>query len=252
MDATDAIIDRIKKAIRLANRTTSEGERDTAMRLARNLAEKNGIAFEDIKAGESDAAKAVKVDDETKKWINGSEVEHVCYILREHFGVVVMFNRYGTGKMTISWFGSRLNIDIAKHVWHILMRESAKAWAVERGRLATAWLEAENRLRLMYGMIPMRNAKIPRNKKTAFMQGFFWAINQKLKEYPLRNDLEADKEAAKRKFEEFKESNEVKSAKNRKAKADYESMAKGINAGNKINLNRPCEGSMTSPLALTA
>lgn len=253
MDTTDAIIDKIKKAIRLANRTTSEGERDTAMRLAKNLADRNGIAFEDIKAGESDAAKAVKVDDETKKWINGSKVGHVCYILREHFGVVVMFNQYGrNGKKTISWFGSRLNIDIAKHVWHILMRESEKAWAVERGRLAVKWLEVENRVRLMYGMIPMRNAKIPRNKKTAFMQGFFWAINQKLKEHPLRNDLEADKEAAKRKFEEFKESNEVKSAKNRKAKADYESIASGISAGSKINLNRPCEGNATSPLALTA
>ena len=253
MDATDDIIAKIKKAIRLANRTTSEGERDTAMRLARNLAEKNGVAFEDIRADDADTAKAVKVDDEEKKWINGSEVGHVCYILREHFGVVVMFNQYGrNGKKTISWFGSRLNIDIARHVWHILMRESQKAWAKERGRLATAWLEVENRVRIQYGMIPMSHAKIPHKKRGAFMQGFFWAINKKLTEHPLRNDVDSDRKAAVKKFENFKANNTVKDARKRKTAQDTEAILNGMRKGNKVNLNRPCEGSTTSPLALTA
>lgn len=44
-DNIDGIIERIKKAVRLANKTTEAGERETAMRLAKNLAEKNGIAF---------------------------------------------------------------------------------------------------------------------------------------------------------------------------------------------------------------
>ena len=33
----DEVIAKIKKAVRLANKTTSEGERDTALRLARRL-----------------------------------------------------------------------------------------------------------------------------------------------------------------------------------------------------------------------
>ena len=45
MDAIDKIIERIKKAVRLANKTTESGERETALRLARNLAEKNDIAL---------------------------------------------------------------------------------------------------------------------------------------------------------------------------------------------------------------
>ena len=58
----DEVIAKIKKAIRLANKTTSEGERDTALRLARRLAEKNGVAFDEV-AEEASADRAVKVDD---------------------------------------------------------------------------------------------------------------------------------------------------------------------------------------------
>ena len=57
-DNIDGIIERIKKAVRLANKTTEAGERETAMRLAKNLAEKNGIAFAEIAVDEESVCKA--------------------------------------------------------------------------------------------------------------------------------------------------------------------------------------------------
>lgn len=62
-DNIDGIIERIKKAVRLANKTTEAGERETAMRLAKNLAEKNGIAFDEIAVDEESVCKAQRAQE---------------------------------------------------------------------------------------------------------------------------------------------------------------------------------------------
>lgn len=242
---TDDVIEKIKKAIRLARKTTEEGERETAMRLAKSLAEKNGIAFETLEVSESEA-KAVKVDDTKKVWANGSDVGHICFILHEHFGVVVIMNRYGTGgKCTLSWFGCSLNIEIAKHVWHILRRESNKAWNEKKVELEAEFKKNLKELRRDSWYPLPQSAYKRKYNKGAFMKGFFFAIHKTLTEHPLRNDLDqfaAEKKAAEKKFEDFKAQNEVKNAKNRKTADDSSSIIAGLNAGKKVNLSIPCEG----------
>ena len=240
MNTTDEVISRIKKAIRLANKTTEQGEKETAMRLAKSLADKNGISLDSIEVGEN-RSDAVQVDDPDAHWFDGSEIGHICYILREHFGVVVMMNQYPNRKMRITWFGSRLNIDIAKHVFHILRRESAKAW--EETRKVLVMNHEERMKKLNGGFLPILPLSYRRKyDRAAFMRGFFFSISKKLTENPLRNDLDEDKRAAERKFLEFKDGHNVKEKKGRQSKGDAESIIQGLNAGNKVNLARPCEG----------
>lgn len=222
----DSVIERIKKAVRLARGTSEAGERETALRLARNLAERNGLAFADVEA-ESLADTAVSVTDPKGKKVGGCEAGFASAVIREHFGVIIMSNIWGDGKASYTWFGTRLNIDIARHVYHILIRESRKAWR-----------EVKNR----YGAFGVSGRK----HKDSFMRGFFATIWQKLAENPLRNDREAftaEKKAAERKFEEFRANNNVKMTKKNSPKDTSPVMINlGMDAGSKVNLARPCEG----------
>ena len=229
-DPTDAVLEKIKKAVRLANRTTSDAERDTAMRLARNLASKNGLALEDVAVTQADAY-AVQVDDTgSERRMNGIEYGLACGIIRLHFGVVVLTNKLSSGKAYFSWFGSRLNIDIARHIHHILVRESRSAY---------------NRAKKEIGDL----VKI---KRADYMNGFFYAVDRKLTEHPLRNDREqfhAEQKEAERKFEEFSMRNKVKKSRRREVK-DASSIIIGMNDGKRVGLARPCERTGASPLAI--
>ena len=89
-DNIDGIIERIKKAVRLANKTTGAGERETAMRLAKNLAEKNGIAFDEIAVDEESVGKAQRAQDKDWKATDRVVDGRICQVLRAHFGVVCM------------------------------------------------------------------------------------------------------------------------------------------------------------------
>lgn len=235
-DAADSVIEKIKKAIRLAKRTTEAGERETAMRLAKSLAERNGLAFAEVEA-DSAADAAVKVDDPKGSPKTGCEVGFTCAIIHEHFGVVTMTNRWSNGKESISWFGSRLNIDIARHVRHILIRESRKAWGKVKDR---------------YGEFGVGGRKY----KESFMRGFFCEIYAKLAANPLRNDLDAlaaEKRAADRKFEEFKAAHEAKIREKRKSpktELNDTMLTLGMDAGRRVNLARPCEGAAEERLAI--
>lgn len=230
----DEVIEKIKKAVRLASKTTSESERDTAMRLARNLAAKSGVAFEEI-AEEANLDAAVMVDDEREKTATGSEVGLSFGILRNHFGVIVMMTRRTNKrwKPRLSWIGSRLNIDIARYVYDILIRESRRAWREAQKAIASEPLVELNR--------------------HSFMRGFFFAIHKKLAANPLRNDLESSIRAAERRLLAFEQESGkgVKMSKAGKGKVtDANALAAGYDAGSAVNLSRPCEGRTGAAAAL--
>ena len=226
----DSVIDKIKKAIRLANKTTSDGERETALRLARQLAEKNGVAFDDV-VDEASEDKAVMDRDAECTTIPGSEFGYACFIVKQHFGVIIMrgmVRGQSARKSRLSWIGSRLNIDIAKHVYHILMRESGRAFRAVK--------------------------KTHPVDRPSFMRGFFWALHEKLTERPLRNDLPASIKAAERRLLAYmQDGHEVKERGGSPAKMNAKNVASlmaGIDAGRSVNLARPCEGRNPSPFAL--
>lgn len=227
----DAVVEKIKKAVRLARRTTSEGERETALRLARELAERNGLAFEEIAADDATPDKATQAEDTryTTKY-DGPEWGRTCFILYTHFGVeaLLVSSPDGGRKRKALWFGSRLNIEIAKHVAHILLRESRRGWSEVKSS----------------GLV-----------RDLFMQGFFWAVHERLKENPLRNDAEvaADRAQTDRKVDEFERrmkeqgEGEVKRRGPRKPRskgddADAKAYVAGLRAGSAVGLARPCEG----------
>ena len=228
MDNIDNIIERIKKAVRLANKTTEAGERDTAMRLARQLAERNGVAFEDILENNHDAGRQVQ---ESSEWEHGHGVidGHACVILRNHFGVVVMLHARGVMRK-YTYFGNSLNIGIAKYVNEILHREAQKAW--REVKKETEW---------------ELGFKID---KKSFMRGWFFRIHRKLTEHPIRNDLdqfEAERKAAEEQFKRYSDDHNVRNSNIAGAgkRADDASLYYGFMLADCVSLNRPCEAGGT-------
>ena len=242
MDAADSVIEKIKKAIRLARKTTEEGERATALRLAKSLADKNGIAFEELQVADNEADKAIhEADEKRSSTFEGSEFGYTCYILKQHFGVILMVQPLVTKpwmKKT-HWIGTRINIEIARHVCHILLRESRKAFDEKKKE----WKKKNDQLlaEIGYRFFAV-GSQLPPLKRQTFMQGFFWAISKKLTEHPLRNDLERDLANAERKLLEYAQENKVESSQSKKVPVDADSLLAGADAGNKVNLARPCEG----------
>ena len=134
----EGIIAKIKKAMRLAQKAGTEGERVAAERAAHRLAESNGIDISTLKIGDSEA-KAVMKDDGDKLRHYGAESGFAYQLIRKHFGVIVMEWRYKNSTSSIrrvTFFGVNINIEIAKYVYVILMREfhrdykEVKGWGV--------------------------------------------------------------------------------------------------------------------------
>ena len=230
MSNIDAVIEKIKKAVRLANRTTEGGERETALRLARSLAERNGLAFDEIEGDANADAAVMREDEEFSKEAGGSEFGCSCYILHRHFSVILMLKRdRPTRKCRFAWFGSPLNIDIARHVHHILMRESRRAWREFKKEAAA-------------------NGGGEEAKRESFMRGFFWQVSVRLTDCPLRNDADiaADTKRAERRLLAFRQENEVRESRRNVRKLDAGSFCGGVGAAKSLNLARPCEGRETA------
>ena len=226
----EGIIAKIKKAIRLAQKAGTEGERVAAERAAHRLAESNGIDISTLKIGDSEA-KAVMKDDGDKLRHYGAESGFAYQLIRKHFGVIVMEWRDKNSTSSIrrvTFFGVNINIEIAKYVYVILMREFHKDYKEVKG----------------WGL-----------DKRSFMTGWFMQIDKKLTDYPLRNDrdqFEAEKEAAERKFKEYQsKTDNIKMRTINRSNKDAESLYRGFRSAEKVNLSRPCEGQASaSPFAL--
>lgn len=230
----DEVIAKIKKAVRLANKTTEAGERETAMRLARNLAEKNGIAFDEIEI-EREAVDAAHHEEEDElKSMDLAVDGRICGVLRNHFAVVMMMHLYKTRrKVRYTYFGSRLNIDIAKYVADILRREAKKAWR-----------DAKKDVQCGIFNVPLKRAD--------FMAGFFFRIHRKLEENPIRNDRDqvaAESKKAEELFNRYKESNEVNETKPKMGN-NMASCILGFDSAARVSLNRPCGNGMPSAGAI--
>ena len=227
----EGIIAKIKKAMRLAKTAGTDGERVAAERAAHRLAESNGIDISTLKIGDSEA-KAVMKDDGDKLRHYGAESGFAYQLIRKHFGVIVMEWRYKNSTSSIrrvTFFGVNINIEIAKYVYVILMREFHKDF---------------------------KEFNVCGLNKRSFMTGWFMQVDKKLTEHPLRNDrdqFEAEKEAAERKFKEYQSNpdNNIKFSKVKRDSKDAEALYRGFRSAEKVNLSRPCEGQASaSPFSL--
>lgn len=232
MKSVDDIIETIKKALRLAQKAGTEGERVAAEAAAKRLADAHGINLSNVSVTDAEA-KATMRGDERLYPRKGAEVGFACNLIREHFGVVVMQTyRRGDRKMRLTFFGVNINIEIAKYVYDILIREFTKAWGEAKG----------------WGL-----------DKRAFMTGWFKKLDIKLTANPIRNDIDqfrAEAEAAEKKFKEYCDSkrnsgNPVKDKETKMSHKDAEALYRGFMEADRVSLRRPCEGRATpSPFTL--
>lgn len=244
MDTQDEIINKIRNIVRLARRAGTDGERTAAENAAQRLAAKHGIALETIEETDSEANAKVFEDAEFHV-VPKMEAGYITHILREHFGIVlIQFRAIGDRKARLTWVGTAINVDIAKHVYTVLLRACRKDW----GEARTARRKAQKTRIDFRTTSAERHAIVVLRKlsQRSFYDGWFAMIDKKLRENPLRNDLEqfnAEKKAAERKFAEMQKRDNINERKRESPenKTDRLSLELGIAAGSKINLNRPCE-----------
>lgn len=220
----DAVIEKIKKAVRLANKTTEDGERETAMRMAKALAEKHGLAFDEIEFEGEEVGKAGKMEE--KEWISIDSVVdgNICGIMRSCLGVVCMMTtRRSSRKRRFTYFGPAINIDIAKYAADILRREARRAWRETKRKFDEA------------GCAGMVN-------RAGFINGFFLAVYWKLQRNPLRNDITEAAVKADQAFARYEEETgkvgDIKE-RNTKGRRDDLSMGLGARCASNVSLCRP-------------
>lgn len=249
MENTDSIVNKIKSALRLARRASTDGERDAAEAAAKRLADRYGIALETVEVQDSQVKTGIAVD---KDWRTrtGVEIGYCSGILHKHFGVILIQETYGN-KVRFKWIGTAVNIDVAHYAFDIMFRESRKAWreisAVKRE--ASSLLDMIRRSGTRIGGASMKELhETARLNKNAYMSGWFSAIDRKLTANPLRNDVEnfvAEKNAAESALEKYKEQNpKLKTSDGKKPDGDSAmSCSLGYSAGSKVNLSRPVASS---------
>lgn len=228
MDSAEAIIEKIKKCLRLANKAGTEGERVAAEAAARRMAYANGINLSEVDAQGENIGKAVEVKGDKDYIRYGCQVGFAVDIIRRHFGVVIVQIQWKRkSRMQFVFLGVNINIEIAKYVYDILIREFNKAFREAKG----------------WGL-----------DKKSFASGWFRKIDMKLTEHPIRNDLEQfqqEKAAAEDKFKEYKSRNNVQNHVNKTSNKDAEALYRGFMAADSVSLNRPCDGrASASPFAL--
>ena len=148
--------------LRLALGTNHEGERDTALAKAAEIAAAAGLDVGAIEPGDSDTGRMTREAVRMARLTYARKRAHS--VLRAHFGVFVVS---GGGSMT--YFGPAVNIEIAKHVEVYLLREAAQGWKLYREKMRLG----------KRGLMQRRRV---------WELSFFSAINEALEARPLRND----------------------------------------------------------------
>lgn len=224
MDSSmDKAIAQIKKVLRLARGTSEAGERAAAEATAKRLAERHGIRLDTL--DETDDVKNTMTRDETPHSFH-VEDGMACGLIRKHFAVVCMVERLSRTVRYV-WFGNALNIDVARHVQHIVTREARRAYRDYR-------------------------RTNPRAVRSAYMQGWFAAIDRTLTLNPLRNDIDqmrSESRQAEAAFLEWRREAEkggqtvdtVDTSKNQR-RPNADELVAGLRAGLAVNLSRPVGG----------
>ena len=224
----EEIIAKIRKVLALAKKAGTDGEKTAALEAAKRLANANGIDLDEVDDTVVDPSVAMADGEATSVDENGGEEMRLSMaILKQHFGVCVAVAEIGAGrhmKRRMLWFGSRLNIGVAQWVYHILMRESRKAWESVKGM----------------GL-----------KRDMFMHGWFSRIHELLTLHPIRNDLdvlEQERKEAERAMEGFKQKNDGQErGRLRKGNdEDGKSVIEGYDRAKSVILSRPVNGEETS------
>ncbi len=241
----DDILNKIRNIVRLARRAGTDGERVAAEAAAKRLADRHGIALETIEATDSEIRSDVFFDDAETAY-HGIELGYITAVLREHFGIILIQNRRpGSRRVSLTWVGTAINVDIAKHVYTVLLRACRRDWGEAR-TIRNKWRKTHTPMLSTYKE-RMEIVRLRNLNQRSFYDGWFMMVHRKLTENPIRNDIEqfkAEKADAERKFREYKEQRDVRERKKQHAssKVDLKSVALGMEAGMKVNLNRPCEG----------
>lgn len=246
MDSQEELLNKIRNIVRLARRAGTDGERAAAEAAAKRLADKHGIALETLEETAAEVVTDAFVD-EGMTTLPALEAGYLTSILREHFGVILIQRRdRGSRKVSLTWVGTAINVDIAKHVYIVLLRACRKDWGevrIAKRNAKTTRIDPRTPSQMRHALVRLRNLS-----QKSFYDGWFTSIHRKLAANPLRNDIEqynAEKKAAEKKLREMQEQmriNEQRRSK-RHNRIDALSARLGIACGSKINLNRPCDAS---------
>ena len=160
---TDPIIEKIKKLLRMKRGGTA-AEIETALNLARELAEKHGIDLGNVNPDEETNTRPLTHKDAILSSRLQWECKYAMLICEMFFNVTGLLrsslkNPY-TRQFHITFIGTEWDIQIATYVFKFLAGHFRREWNSRKGRL-------RNRQAFMYGMYHGLSSKLDAERKTA-------------------------------------------------------------------------------------
>jgi hypothetical protein len=172
MSERDAIIDKIKKLLRMKRGGTPD-ETATALRMAQELADKHGVHLGDVNP-DDDAPASEKLGHSAP--IASARIQCECQyagLVCQQFFHVEVFTRTVDGHLSrmlrrvfryeLTFVGTEWDRQIATYVFHFLVKHFRREWTTKRGR-------CRNRQAFMWGMYCGICAKL-RSRQPVVEQG---------------------------------------------------------------------------------
>lgn len=170
-----AVIERIRKLLRLSRGTDHAAEAAVAMAKAVAIARDAGLALDGIDAGDT----THRITHEDGGVLRRSCSRQRCHIvLRKHFGVDVI----GSSWRGAIYVGPAINIALARHIEIYLISQCAAGWAQH--------LAANPRRRPWRDTTASARRERTRARRD-YEFGFYRGIDGVLLAHPIRNDLPA-------------------------------------------------------------
>ena len=159
------IIERVRKLLRLGNKTNHRAEAEAAVAKAHEIAAGAGIAIDGIDA-DREAVRITHEDGGARAASHARKLARA--ILGNHFGVLVL----GSSTHGAAYVGPAVNIAVARHVEVFLLRQCGALWK--------AYAAAHG----------VRGPRKMTQRRRAWELGFFAGIDHVLRQRPIRNDSE--------------------------------------------------------------
>jgi len=165
----DKVIDKVRKALALANDNPNDSEAHTAMLLAQRLLAKNGLTLKDVE-GEQESLKKVVQENIIP---NSGRIpwwkKQLAMVISDNFKCKCFTVNYGNYNSAIAYFGLEDDVMIAKEVYQYAENILDK--------LATRYVQK------LY-----RDGKETKGMRNEYMYGFMNGLKEKFKEQVEKND----------------------------------------------------------------
>lgn len=228
------IVDRIRKALALAEDQAGTAEGDTAAKIARKLMRKHAIEAADLDHEPEDDP-MVEYEFEIEK--RQQWRRDLAHGLAKHCEVFSL-HTYGTNKMTL--YGQKSGVEVAEYLYSVVVRQVEQL------------LDAHVAMFMDEGTWGPLTTGQKRSQRNSFCRSAVWRIRARLKALRQTEENESPGTTAlmKRQFNEAKQWARSQGVRWRSTSSDWNWSAAGAAAGSSVSLNSGVRGGQRRPVGL--